>query len=492
MRFNTALGLFSLPLLLMVGVVASAAHADGPYQATGVRIGEVTPDSAIVWTRLTRNPERAPTGSGMPTVLYRDPADGVAKESPGGKPDWDPVVIYPEGTNIESIEGAAPGTEGEVRLRYRPSGGDWQETAWEAVDPMRDFTRHFTVEGLAPNTRYELLAEARGLDGTDGQRIEASFRTAPEAATPERVVFTVSTGQRYSHQDGVGVGFPLYDSMLTLDPSFFVHTGDILYYDELAKSVELARWHWARTYSFPTNVRFHRQVASYFIKDDHDTWQNDCWPAMPGRYMGEFTFAQGQEIFLEQVPMSARTYRSFRWGKDLQIWLVEGRDFRSPNTMPDGPDKTIWGAEQKAWFKRTVQESDATFRVLISPTPIVGPDRFSKADNHANAVFAHEGNEIREFIATQKNMIAVCGDRHWQYVSVDPKTGIREYSCGPASDQHAGGWQAGDQRPEHQYLNVIGGYLAITVDRENGQPILTARHHGIDGRILHEERRPAV
>ncbi|MDB6006750.1 MAG: hypothetical protein JWR15_3737, partial [Prosthecobacter sp.] len=26
---------------------------------------------------------------------------------------------------------------------------------------------------------------------------------------------------------------------------------------------------------------------------------------------------------------------------------TDGRDYRSPNKMPDGPDKTIWGAEQK-------------------------------------------------------------------------------------------------------------------------------------------------
>ena len=46
--------------------------------------------------------------------------------------------------------------------------------------------------------------------------------------------------------------------------------------------------------------------------------------------------------------------------------FTEGRDFRSPNKMADGPDKTIWGAEQKAWFKRTVKESDATWKVLDS------------------------------------------------------------------------------------------------------------------------------
>ena len=77
--------------------------------------------------------------------------------------------------------------------------------------------------------------------------------------------------------------------------------------------------------------------------------------------------------------------------------------------MPDGPGKTIWGKEQKQWFFDTVKASDATFRILLSPTPIVGPDRKNKNDNHANAGFTHEGNEIRTFIGEQKNMFVICG-----------------------------------------------------------------------------------
>jgi alkaline phosphatase D len=300
----------------------------------------------------------------------------------------------------------------------------------------------------------------------------------------------VSTGQDYPDQDVPGGGFKIYPAMLKLDPSFFVHTGDIVYYDQLAKTIELARWHWHRTYSLGTNVEFHRQVASYFIKDDHDTWMNDCWPSMETKFMGDFTFEQGQAVFLEQVPMGERTWRTFRWGKDLQIWLVEGRDFRSPNTMPDGPDKTIWGEQQKAWFKQTVQKSDATFRILISPTPLVGPDRKNKHDNHSNVDFAHEGYELKEFISKQKNMYIICGDRHWQYISVDAKTGAREYSCGPASNEHAGGWSNDEKLPEHRYLNVTGGFLAVIVDRSEGKPILTFRHYGVEGDILNEDRLP--
>jgi len=200
------------------------------------------------------------------------------------------------------------------------------------------------------------------------------------------------------------------------------------------------------------------------------------------------TISHGATIEKLAKALRDSTYRTFRWGRGLQIWLVEERDFRSPNTMPDEPRKTIWGAEQKAWFKRSVGQSDATFRILISPTPLVDPGRTSKNDNHANAGFTHEGDELRQFVSKQKNMYVICGDRHWQYVSVDAKTGVREYSCGPASNKHAGGWSDDKRYPEHQYLNVTGGFLAVTVDRPGGKPTLTFRHYSVDGEILNEDR----
>ncbi len=76
----------------------------------------------------------------------------------------------------------------------------------------------------------------------------------------------------------------------------------------------------------PFQRNFHNNVASYFIKDDHETLKNDCWP---GQSYGDITWEDGLEIFREQVPMGEKTYRTIRWGKDLQIWLVEGRDYRS-------------------------------------------------------------------------------------------------------------------------------------------------------------------
>jgi alkaline phosphatase D len=492
MRNFVTLAIAALLVVIFLTGQVSLASAEGPYQATGFKVGEVTETTAIVWTRLTLREERNPSDAPMVKFVYAKPAAGGSSQALKRAKVVD--VEYPDGGTVADIRDAVPGTKGVVRVRYKKAdAAEWTTTQWSAVDPDRDFTRQFLLEGLTPNARYEVKIESRCCpEGPAGQTLSGSFRTAPAPDRPARVVFTVSTGQGYGSQDRPD-GYNIYPEMLKLDPSFFVHTGDIVYYDRLAKTIGLARYHWQRTYSLPTNVAFHRQVSSYFIKDDHDTWLNDCWPGMKRDSMYQFTFEQGLAVFPEQVPMGEPTYRTRRWGKDLQIWLVEGRDFRSPNDMPDGPGKTIWGEKQKAWFKRTVQKSDAAFRILISPTPVVGPDRDNKHDNHSNKGFAHEGNELRQFIASQKNMVILCGDRHWQYVSADAKTGVREYSCGPVSDKHAGGWRQDDFRKDcHRYLNVIGGFLSVTVDRVDGTPTAIFRHHDAQGSVRHEDRLTAV
>ena len=483
MRFLCAAAIVSA----VVSAGAGPARAAGPFQATGFKVGEVTDRTALVWTRLTARARRNPADAPMVTFETAKPAGG---ETPRAKRRKIVGVVYPPGATAADIRDAAPGAAGEVRVLYRVLGTEaWVKTAWQTVRADRDFTRQFALTGLTAGARYEIRVESRGPSGgAAGQVLAGRFRTAPPPDKAAHVVFTVSTGQGYGSRDRPD-GYAIYPQMLALEPSFFVHTGDIIYYDKLAKTLALARYHWQRTYSLPTNVEFHRRVSSYFIKDDHDTWQNDCWPTMKRDNMFEFTFAQGLAVFREQVPMGKSTYRTFRWGRDLQIWLVEGRNFRSANTDPDGPEKTIWGAEQKAWFKKTVTASDATFRILVSPTPLVGPDRPNKNDNHSNKGFTTEGRELRRFIGSQENMAVICGDRHWQYMSIHPQSKVREYSCGAVSDKHAGGWPQGNVvKSHHRYLNVIGGFLSVTVARLGGKPTATFRFHDVRGKVRYEDR----
>ncbi len=477
-----------LPLSYFTGC---REKSEGPYFATGIKIGEVTDKEAIVWVRLTQDSLPAGPEQPMPEVRYIDPDTGKeVEEFTESQHKYKPVVSFPRGYDISMIEGATIGLAGDIMIYYKPvESNKWDETKWYSVDQERDFTVQVSLDGLKPDTPYELRVISRYSGSRAiGESITGTFKTAPPPHQQAGVLFTVTTGQAYPDQDAPEGGFRIYNAMLALNPDFFVHTGDILYYDELAKNIDLARWHWSRTYSLLTNLRFHKKIPAYFMKDDHDTWVNDCWPGMKSGFMGDFTFEQGQRIFLEQVPMRHKTYRTYRWGKDLQVWLMEGRDYRSPNTMPDGPGKTIWGKEQIKWLKYTTDSSSATFKLLITPTPVVGPDRENKHDNYSNENFTWEGSQVREWISSIDNMYVITGDRHWQYISVDEQTGIREYSCGPASDQHAGGWSNDRVLPEHLYLNVTGGFLTAEVFHEDpSRPRLIMSHYDVDGAILNSD-----
>jgi alkaline phosphatase D len=465
---NTVLA--SLLAAVFLSGTARAAH-----QANGIKIGEVTSNTAIIWTRLTRAPERNTNGKPFP-----ENNDKKRRSLPF--------------ENLDSMEGAVPGENGSVRLRYWPKGNRASSitTQWQTVSADRNFTYQFVLTDLASGSQYVVVAEARPeAESEINSSVTGSFGTAPAPDVAAPVRFSVVTGQDYPRRDDLDNGHQIYPRMQELGVDFFVHTGDIEYYDKagpFADNVELARFKWNRIYAMPFQRSFHNLTPSYFIKDDHDTLKNDSWP---GQTYGDLTWDQGVALFLEQVPMGEKTYRTIRWGKDLQVWLVEGRDFRSPNNVPDGPEKTIWGKKQKRWFFDTVMKSDATFRILVSPTPIVGPDRGSKNDNHANTGFTHEGNEIRDFISQQKDMYVVCGDRHWQYVSVDPRTGVREYSCGPTTNKHAGGFSEKNRSDMHKYLNVVGGFLRVEVKREQDKPVAIFRHHGVNGELLNEDIRVA-
>jgi phosphodiesterase/alkaline phosphatase D-like protein len=151
------------------------------------------------------------------------------------------------------------------------------------------------------------------------------------------------------------------------------------------------------------------------------------------------------------------------------------------------PGKSIWGKEQKEWLFQTMQQSDATFKVLISNDPILGPDRKNKKDNYSNSNWKYEGDEIRSFLNESGNVFICNGDRHWQYVTHYEGTNLCEFSCSVGSDIHAGGWSAKDKRPNHRFLRILGGCLNLEVGERDGTPFITFKYYDVNGNVLHVE-----
>ena len=472
-------------LILLIGC-QNQDETKGPYFGNGFHNGWADQTSIVIWTRLTKIPEGNTDGSNF----FQIDAGEAKRLDDMADPDSIWATQIPKGLTLDDMLGACPGSAGEVKLTYFPllKKENKTETGWVAVNEQKNFIHQWNLQNLTPNTKYVVLIEARkGPNFKVSDKIEGSFRTAPTAASEEDIEFCVVTCHDYHRKDSTN-GHKIYAAMLNLFPDFYVHTGDVEYYDKpdvWAMTEEMMRFKWDRLFALPLQRNFWEQTTSYFMRDDHDVLKDD---AFPGNTYGNVSWDRGLEIFEEQFPSHDKFYKTVRWGKDLQIWITEGRKYRSKNTDPDGPGKTIFGEEQKQWLFRTLEESDATFKVIINANPILGPDRTNKKDNYSNSNFKYEGDEIREYINRFDNVFLCNGDRHWQYVTHFEGTNLWEFSCGAGADMHAGGWNQDDVRPEHRFLRVKGGFLRGHVTHEEGTPSLTFQHCDVDGNVVHEEK----
>ena len=415
-------------------------------------------------------------------------------------------------------DGDLPGSAGVAcfELSTQEDFLDGQRTPFQPTTEKHDFIIRAELTGLKPNTTYYFRACYGVSEATAQTGPSCSFKTLPGGAIDAPVRFIVGSCMNYNKfmHGKLGkargpetateldkrLGYPAFEAILKLRPDFFVGTGDIVYYDNplrVAKTVPQLRQCWHEQFRFPRMIEFFRSVPAYWSKDDHDFRFNESdnstdRPPLP---------KTGIDMFREQLPLVATgsdkpTYRTHRVSKDLQIWLTEGRDYRSPNEMADGPEKSLWGTAQRDWLKSTLKASDAKWKILISPTPMVGPDDAKKIDNHADLNgYRHEADDFFAWLNENKisPLTIICGDRHWQYHSIHP-SGVEEFACGALNDENArrgvapgaknGSDPQGRIRQPYTSPTPNGGFLQITAGNE-----LILEHFDSRGRPLYRVKR---
>lgn len=474
--------LFALLAAIVILSFGGEISAAEPKAGQGIMVGEVTPTRAYVQVRLTETDKL--------------------------------------------VDGDLPGMAGVVEFII--DGAD--RPILVEAKPENDFIARATFSSLDPGTEYTCKTRI----GTDiNSLVEgpvATFSTLLGAENAGPVSLVVVTGMNYAKFHGdtridraehlienntelppaykgpdKDLGYPALESILKLKPNCFVGTGDNVYYDTpdkpRAETTEELRKKWHEQFVQPRYRDLFAAVPTYWEIDDHDYRIDD------GDNSGDHhpTPEEGRNMMLEQLPVAAQgdsdalTYRTHRMDRDLQVWFVEGRMYRDDNAKPDGPDKSIWGAKQKAWLKKTLSESDAKYKLLISPTPMIGPDDLRKTDNHCDiGGFMHERDEffawLKETGLDKDNFYIVCGDRHWQYHAIHP-TGIEEFSCGALVDANSRlGRKSGDPAStdpkgliKQPYLQnpASGGFLYIATEpgetTDQSKLILSWRdEHGVE------------
>lgn len=340
------------------GRAPARAWSGRPTADWGVQAGDVGERSAVIWTRSDR-----------------------------------PAVMTVETSATESFRGAR---------RWRGP----------LLTPGTDFTGTTALHGLPPGEQIHYRVTLADPDDPrrSSRPVTGTFRTAP-ARRSAGVRFLWSgdiAGQGWGINPDRG-GWRVYEEMARLDPDFFLCSGDTIYADgPIQPSVTLPDgtvWRNLTTEAksavaqsldeyrgaFRYNLldahlrRFNAQVPQITQWDDHEVRNN--W--YPGQILDDPLYtekrvdvlaARARRAFSEYFPLSTlppgdpdgRVYRVLRHGPLLDVFVLDMRTYRDPNSrnrQVDDP-QGILGAHQLRWLKRELSRSRAVWKVIAADMPL--------------------------------------------------------------------------------------------------------------------------
>lgn len=279
---------------------------------------------------------------------------------------------------------------------------------------------------LAPDRRYRYRLQLGNGQATSWY----SFRTAPTRRRDARAHFLVgadiSSDPRYESA--------IFQRMAASRAEFLVSLGDWPYTDIPLRNTRVAEYRASHRVARLSDAitPLLRAMPIYAIYDDHeirDNWDQAFQTEDPERFRAGLTV--WDEFFPLRTkardPLDRRRYRSIRRGRHLQLFMLDTRRYRSPYRDPDSPEKTMLGAEQKAWLERELQKSRATFKVILTSVPL----GFGTTADHWSA-YALERDALLAFIRDRKirGVVFLTADQHWFASHVHPG-GIHELQVGP-------------------------------------------------------------
>ena len=356
------------------------------------------------------------------------------------------------------------------------------------------------VAKLARDTRYFyrfFSAAGRSEVGT--------FRTAP-GPTQNKVVRFAFSGDTDA-QPAMPGGPPFYNNfevyrrMARAGNAFNINLGDTIYSDTevgarqdngifqpVVPTALTKQQKWAK-YRANLAVKPLREVRAaggmYNVWDDHE-FINDFSKAEAGQAI----FSAGATAFRDYMPVtytpSSGTFRTFRWGKNLELFFLDDRAFRSAKasanhvcdnpetkapdfapTLPadkraffglvvtslnqpvsqqcldtiNSPQRTMLGKRQEAAFIGRIKKSKAKFKAVITSSPIQ-QDYALPYDFWEG--YANERKRVLDALKGVKNVVWLSTDHHAVMVtdvrySTFPSegglksTGMMEFLTGPVA-----------------------------------------------------------
>lgn len=411
-----------LQALAALGVTSAAPaytqerphFGDAPF-ALGVASGYPNQHGFVIWTRLVTDP--ALPGGGIDPVRTRI--------------NW-------EVARDDKMKDIAA------------SGVDFLVPAWA-------HSAHIEVEGLEPGRPYWYRFTVGNAESPIGRT-----RTAPPPReVPSRLRFAFASCQHF--EQGY---FSAYRHMLADDPDLIAFLGDYIY--ERTWGTNLVRSHnsseamtlsryrvrHALYKSDPDLRAAHAAVPWICTWDDHEVDNDYAGDLSEGDQPLEQFIARrlvAYKAYYEHLPLrermrptaqGMRIYAQMGWGALARFFILDDRQYRSPQACPRpdrkggsntvdvaqcpqllAPDRTMLGRRQEAWLETSLELTPARWNIITQQTLMAqfdqqpGPGRKAWTDGWDGYPVSRK--RLLDFIAAKKtpNPVVIGGDVHAFYVS---------------------------------------------------------------------------
>jgi alkaline phosphatase D len=342
----------------------------------------------------------------------------------------------------------------------------WQIRGPAALEAS-DYAAKLDLEGLPSGQKVHYRATMVDLADhrIKSEPFAGSFWTPPAAKRDIRFVWTGDTvGQGWGIDLDWG-GMKCYETMRSVEPAFFIHSGDTIYADgpleaevplengeiwknvvtleksKVAETLQEFRGQYAYNLMDENVRRFNAAVPMFAQWDDHEV-TNNWYPtedlAGDPKKAGykdtsvDLLAARAAQAFFDYLPIRRhpaepeRVYSAFSYGPSLDIFRLDMRTYRGPNGANDqaepGPDTACLGPAQKRWLKQALLGSNATWKVIAADMPVglVVGDGDGVYENGANGDGPVRGREfdlaeILRFIRDNgnRNVVWLTADVHY-------------------------------------------------------------------------------
>jgi alkaline phosphatase D len=222
-----------------------------------------------------------------------------------------------------------------------------------------------------------------------------------------------------------------------------------------------------------------RETSLYVVWDDHEV-ADDYLPSNPLAPIG-------RQAFLDYWPVRCsasepqRIYRSFRWGRAVELFILDARQYR------DLKKRTMLGEKQKQWLLDGLSRSSATFKFIVTSVPMAGggSDRWDG--------YPRERAELLRYINEKRisGVYFLSGDMHYAAITKIPKSGgLKDITAGPLAAPLNRITNGTAGRYEY-YLAENFNFAKITVDPKTDPHNALLEFIDQDNYVFHRAKLPA-